>query len=65
MTTKASFIRATANRGARVTAAREPGTGYALVFTAKRTGIYKVTIAVPQASKRVVTIQVRRPGACR
>jgi hypothetical protein len=63
VSTRAAFMRATANRGARVTAARKAGTGYALVFTAKRTGTYKVTIAVPEASKRVVTIQVRRGGA--
>ena len=63
VSTKAAFIRATASRGARVTAARKPGTGYALVFTARRTGTYKVTIAVPQASAKVVTITVRRRAA--
>ena len=32
---------------------------YALVFTAKRAGTHKVTLAVPNAAAKVVTIRVR------
>ena len=64
VSTKAGFLRATASRGAKVTA-RKRGAGFDLLFTARRTSTYKVTVAVPQATAKVITITVRRPARCR
>jgi hypothetical protein len=57
--TKAASITVKANRGGRLTVARKTASGYTLVFTAKRRGIYKLTIAAPNAAAKVITVKVR------
>ena len=57
--TKAAFIRARADHGARVTISGAAAGRHRLVFRATRRGTYAITLSVPGAARRVLVLRVR------